>query len=130
MAWQTPKTNWVSTDSITASDWNRMSGNADHIQHLAEQWFDIEQTYTPVVKESNEWSYASEWNDLCEAIWYVSDKLMFTYADMPVYYPNGPTPTATDLNTIEGLEATIFDAMRNVRFNGRMMLEAQLEGRL
>lgn len=129
MAWQTPKTNWVSTDAISASDWNRMSGNAEFIQELADEWFGVGQTYTTVTK-GNEWSYASEWNDLCEAIWYVSDKLMFTYADMPVYYPNGPTPTATDLNTIEGLEATIFNGMQNVRQRGRMMLEAQLEGRL
>ena len=29
MAWQTPKTNWISTDSVTATDMNRIEANIE-----------------------------------------------------------------------------------------------------
>lgn len=127
MAWQTPKTNWVSTDHISYRDWNRISYNAYYIQWMGETWLGIEQTYTQVEK-GNEWSYANEWNDLCEAVWSLNNKVLFSDVQMPVYYPSGPTPTATDLNTIETLELAIYEAILNIIESGKMMLEAQLEG--
>lgn len=127
MAWQTPKTNWVSTDHISYRDWNRISYNASYIQWMGETWLGIEQTYTQVEK-GNEWSYANEWNDLCEAVWSMNAAVLHRDVQMPTYYPSGPTPTATDLNTIESLELAIYEVILNIIESGKMMLEAQLEG--
>lgn len=33
MAWQTPKTDWTSTDGVLDSDMNRIEGNIDHIEN-------------------------------------------------------------------------------------------------
>lgn len=63
------------------------------------QYFDLEDMGSD--KAVNAYWYADEWNTILDNIRLISEKTGARIAEMPVYYPNGSTPTDNELNIIE-----------------------------
>lgn len=58
MAWQTPKTNWISTDRFNISDYNRIKNN---IEYLGEIGNEIYHYFTLADMGDDKTSYAGYW---------------------------------------------------------------------
>jgi len=111
MAWQTPKTNWVSTDFFNVGDFNRIKGNLLYLQDYLNKLFprtDIEsmgadKTYASMI-------YANEFNrieDNLEALNLGS--YVLSIGEKPVYQPNGTTTLFSELNRIEGAMLSLYE---------------------
>lgn len=102
MAWQTPKTDWVSTDFFNIQDWNRIRGNIQYIKELCDRLYDYftingieEKTYSSML-------YAKEINALEEDIYKIN---MNTYSvsanEQKSWAANMKAPSYEDFNRWE-----------------------------
>ena len=62
--WQTPKTNWVATDPINASDYNRWIGNLNELQTLCQQMYALVETDLGNSKTFSDYPYADMLNNI------------------------------------------------------------------
>lgn len=101
MAWVTPKTNWVGTDTFSASDWLRIVGNVEYIANA------LSVAYTPftTVTDGETLLTSKNRNDVTDMIETLCAKLSSSwnrgYVAPRVDY--GSTWNSKDLNIIEDL---------------------------
>ena len=62
--WITPKTNLVSTDLFNVSDWDRIRGNMEHLQHIAGNYYASFEIAKTQEKTVSSWLYASDLNTI------------------------------------------------------------------
>lgn len=62
-------------------------------------------------KAVNAYWYADEWNTILDNLRLISEKTEVAIDEMPVYYPNGSTPTDNELNVIENNCLVIYNAI-------------------
>ena len=101
MAWTTPKTNWVGTDTFSASDWLRIVNN---VKYLADE---LGIAYTPFTSVTDGTTLLTSKNrndvtDKIEEIYaYLSSSWNRSYVVPRIDY--GSAWNSKDLNTIEAL---------------------------
>lgn len=103
MAWQEPKTDWVSTDAVSFEHYNRIKGNIEYIHELAESLyaeFDIRDMGTE--KSAVSLYTAEEWNKFEENIDAINKS---TYPQQigvkKTFFPNGMFIKFDELNRLE-----------------------------
>lgn len=103
MAWITPKTDWVATDRISATDYNRIINNLQYLKDLSKKLFseieiedmgtDIDRSYKP---------YASMFNRIENNLETINENtLNFDIGDTQSYTSNGRTIDYNEINRIE-----------------------------
>lgn len=112
MEWQTPKTDWriqydaagrYTGDHFEAADYNRIIGNLEYLQNLRNTlWPSLSLGFMGEVTQAD-FAFASDFNLLEENL----QKLVASSADPGIgplhrWEGNGDSPTAADLNRIEG----------------------------
>ena len=104
MAWETPKTNWVSTDRFNISDYNRIKNNIVYLEEIGNE------VYKPfVLSEMGEdkTSYAGFWTPAEFNLFEANLELIkqnFPESDIgayKVFFENGPFIDYQELNRIE-----------------------------
>ena len=113
MAWNEPKTNWVSTDYFNAEDYNRVIGNLAYLKELADALFlhltDVslgeEKTYLSMI-------YAREMNAIEELLATLNlETYQFELGETMTYRANGSTPLWSELNRIESAIFLLYNTM-------------------
>lgn len=129
MAWQTPKTDWKSSDYININDYNRWIGNIKELEAMAQAVYASFSIADPGAEKTySDYIYADEINtieDDLEAI--CRSTYPFAIGDKRIYYPNQPTIDFAEINRIEAACLLIYDQLRG-QVNGRPMLEYTLNG--
>lgn len=104
MAWQTPKTNWKSTDRMNMSDYNRIKNNIEHLGVIGNE---IYHSFTLMDMGENKTDYSGYWRasefNLFEAN-LETIKNNFPAADIgerKTFFDNGPFIDWQELNRIE-----------------------------
>ena len=120
MAWITPKTDWVETDFINTSDYNRIAGNLNYIEELANVLYTVQDTE----ELSDDKVYSDlPFTDLYNAVENNLEKInQYTYAfdigDTKTFVVNQPYIDYVELNRIESWTLRI-----------KLTLEAQKENK-
>ena len=105
MAWETPKTDWVSTDKVNVADYNLWKNNLAYIRDFAYELFgdfttvtlydDKDKTYVPL---------ASELNALETILEQINDATYdLSIGDTQTYYVNQHPLDYDEMNRIEGM---------------------------
>ena len=110
MAWSTPKTNWLATDSFNIADYNRIKNN---LQYLHDESEIIYGEYDIADMGSDISSYAGYWDVAKFNI--IEQNLITINTHMNggnigqalTFHPNGVFITFNELNRIEGVSATL-----------------------
>ena len=74
-----------------------------------EEYYEIEDMGND--KAVNDFWYADEWNTILDNLRLISEKTGIAIDEMPIYYPNGSTPTDDELNVIENNCLVIYNAI-------------------
>ena len=110
MAWTTPKTDWVSTDTFNITDFNRIKNNLEYLHDESESMFG---QYDIIDMGSDLSSYAGFWdvskfNAIEQNLATINQHLIS--ADIGItltFYPNGAFITFTELNRVERATVTL-----------------------
>lgn len=113
--WLDPKTDWVSTDKINFSDYNRIKNN---IAYLKDKAFELCVPFEFQEMGSDKASYydipyADEFDNLERNLDAFKDNLYpFWLGDTKEWVENQYTPTYEDLNRIESACFTIYNGLK------------------
>lgn len=102
--WIEPKTDWVSTDKINYSDYNRIKNNIAYLRELAlTVYTDFSWQDMGVDKTSNvQYPYADEFNALEDNLESLrQNTFLFDDSDPKQWYQNQRTPNYEDFNRLE-----------------------------
>lgn len=102
--WIEPKTDWVSTDKINYSDYNRIKNNIAYLRELAlTVYTDFSWQEMGVDKTSNgQYPYADEFNALEDNLESLrQNTFLFDDSDPKQWYQNQRTPNYEDFNRLE-----------------------------
>lgn len=131
MAWITPKTNWVSSDFINYTDYERIRGNLDHLHDLsAELYYGMPNLNPMVAKASySDYPYASEWNALEINLHRIFSNIVTvrSIGNQMTFYDNGTTPNYEELNRIESAMLNMYNTLTG-QASGRLTLSFVLNG--
>ena len=113
MAWQTPKTNWVSTDKVNIVDYNRWKNN---LLYLKEKAVDIYGDFSTVTLYNDKTRtlvpLASELNALESVIATINEHTYdFNIGEGKTYVSNGHPLNHEDMNRIEGATLRIYETL-------------------
>ena len=98
MAWITPKTDWVATDSINATDHNRISGNLNYLN----EELHARQSELPDNKSFSDLPYASLWNAIENTLDAINQlSYEFEIGSKQEFRANGNYIDYAELNRIE-----------------------------
>ena len=129
VAWQTPKTNWVSTDYFNTEDYNRIIGNIAELRKIAIQAYPTfsiasmggEKTYSDYI-------YADEINTIESNLTTICNNTYpFAIGDQKTYYPNQPATNYAEFNRIESACLTIYQNLQG-QLSGKRRLSFILGG--
>lgn len=104
MAWQTPKTNWTTSDYFNLNpDYDRISGNIEYLNYLGEKLYGDFPHPTLGEYTINGWPYANFLNDIVDSVTALENYCFKPAENRPMrtYEANAPGWSATDLNIIE-----------------------------
>lgn len=116
--WQTPKTNWLSTDKINIDDFNRIKNNMQYLIDLGQELYGsfdtvrlaADQTYTGI-------PYASMWNAIERDIDLVYENT-FKFngkEDTVTWYPNNRYIDHVNLNRIESTQLEMYQYLYGIK---------------
>lgn len=98
MAWITPKTNWVATDLVNASDYNRIAGNLNFLKSAMRLML----ANLNDDKTISDLPYPGVWNAVEQDLESVNNlSYRFDIGDTQTFYANQPYISAEELNRIE-----------------------------
>lgn len=129
MAWQTPKTNWVSTDYFNIEDYNRIIGNIAELREIAIQAYPVfsiasmggEKTYSDYI-------YADEINTIESNLTTICNNTYpFAIGEQKTYYPYQPATDYAEFNRIESACLTIYQNLQG-QLSGKRRLSFVLGG--
>ena len=131
VAWQTPKTNWVSTDFINYTDYERIRGNLSYLHDLAKTlYYGMPGLNAMTQKTSySDYPYASEWNVLETNLHRIFNNIVTvrSIGSQMTFYDNGTTPTYEELNRIESATLNMYNTLTG-QSSGRLTLSFVLNG--
>lgn len=109
MGWTTPKTNWVATDYINASDYNRIAGNLLALQTQALNVFPpIEYEEMTDDKTYASLPYADDWNAIENNLETLNTHTYdYDIGATKTFYPNQAYINYAELNRIESASLRI-----------------------
>lgn len=109
--WVEPKTDWVSTDYINYTDYNRIKNNIDYLKDLALSLylpFAFEEM-SPDKSSYSDFPYADEFNALENNLDIIRGHTYSFFGDeSKQWYPNNRTPTYEDMNRLESACLKLF----------------------
>ena len=129
MAWQTPKTNWKSTDYFNYQDYERIRNNILHLKNLVDQVYATITLDAMTAKSGySDFVYADEFNAFENNL----DKIKKWITTVGIgskqtFYDNGATPNYTELNRIESACLKMYKTLSG-QISGRPMLSFILNG--
>ena len=129
MAWQTPKTNWKSTDYFNYQDYERIRNNILYLKELVDQVYATITLDTMTAKSGySDFVYADEFNAFENNL----DKIKKWITTVGIgskqtFYDNGATPNYTELNRIESACLKMRETLSG-QISGRPMLSFILNG--
>lgn len=129
MAWQTPKTNRVSTEKFNKDDYNRIIGNIAVLRELAVQVY----SEFPLADMGGEKIYgapiyADEINTIESNLATLCEKTYpFAIGEQRTYYPNQPATDYAEYNRIESACLTIYQNLQG-QLSGKRKLSFVLGG--
>lgn len=130
MAWTTPKTNWVATDFINYTDYERVRNNILYLRDLASTVY-AEITLENMTAKSgfSAYPYASEFNTLERNLHHIFNSIntIPSIGTMMTFYDNGATPNYAEWNRIESACLSMYNTL-NGQISGRLMLSFTLNG--
>lgn len=134
MAWTTPKTDWVDSDYVNWSDYNRIIGNLKFLTDLVDSLYakfdpdTITDTGDKITSYEHIWT-AEEWNNIEKALQDIIDfvKLTVGFGDGETFVTNGPFIDSTELNRIESAMLSIYERLTN-KAKSRLRLAFILKG--
>lgn len=120
MAWTTPKTDWVDSDYVNWSDYNRIIGNLKFLTDLVDSLYakfdpdTITDTGDEITSYEHIWT-AQEWNNIESALQGIIDsvKLTLNFGSGETFSTNGPFINSTELNRIESATLNIYERLMN-----------------
>ena len=131
MAWQTPKTNWVATDFINYTDYERIRQNIAYLHDLAAELYYKMPSLNPMAEKNSYalYPYASEWNALETNLHRIFNNIVTvrSIGNLMTFYDNGTTPLFSELNRIETATLDMYNTL-NGQALGRPMLSFILNG--
>lgn len=102
--WTEPKTNWVSTDYVNYSDYNRIKNNIEYLLELSLELFP-DFTFEDMGEDKNSYSqypYADEFTALENNLESLrQNTFLFDNSGSKEWYDNMATPTYEDFNRLE-----------------------------
>ena len=104
MAWETPKTNWVSTDRFNISDYNRIKNNIVYLEEIGNE---VYKSFALSEMGEDKTSYAGFWTPAEFNLFETNLELIkqnFPASDIGVsktFFENGPFIDYQELNRIE-----------------------------
>lgn len=102
MSWQAPKTDWVASDKILATDLNRITGNLAYLKTLSEQLYEYEISSLPSTQTRADKPYASKLNAIETVLEQINlNTYDFNIGDTQTYVANGHPFDYNELNRIE-----------------------------
>lgn len=129
MAWQTPKTNWVSTEKFNKDDYNRIIGNIAELREIAIQAY-TEFSLADMGKEKtySDYIYADEINTIESNLATLCEKTYpFAIGEQKTYYPNQPATDYAEYNRIESACLIIYQNLQG-QLSGKRRLSFTLGG--
>ena len=109
MAWTTPKTNWTSTSRFNYTDYNRIKNNILELQSMMSPQPTIESMGSD--KAVTSFFYADEANKFWSNTEILSRVMGFRFTDYPIFEPNGRIFFYSELNRLEQMHLTIYEAI-------------------
>lgn len=113
--WLEPKTDWVSTDKINFSDFNRIKNNIAYLKDKAYELY-VPFSFTDMGEDKvsySEFPYADEFNNLERNLDAFKDNLYpFWSGETKEWVENQYTPTYEDLNRIESACLYIYNGLK------------------
>lgn len=131
MAWQTPKTDWVSTDYFNIEDYNRIVGNLTELRNLAVIGYkDFDLDKMVVEKTYSDYIYADEINAIESNLTRICNNTYLPdIGTQQTYYANQPTPDWQEFNRIESACLTLYKNLQG-QLSGKRRLPFILGGGL
>lgn len=114
--WIEPKTDWVSTDYINYTDYNRIKNNIEYLMDLSSKIY----MNIPFKDMGNDkasyadFPYADEFNNLEENIDNIKRyTFAFDSSERKTWYENQRTPTYEDLNRLEQACLNLYEGLNS-----------------
>jgi len=123
--WQTPKTDWVSSDYFNAADYNRIKNNLIYLRDYAVKLYEKEFSIGTVSEDKtySDFFYAEEINQMeTNLVTITSNSVKTSYGTAPTYAANGKVMDYVELNRLESAILDVYSRLTNVE-NGRRMFE-------
>lgn len=119
MAWQTPKTNWQPTDTISYDDYNRIAGNLMYLVTLGNKiGYPIPTQTLDNSKTEDDLPYPSVWNTLENSVETInSETFNFDIGETKIFVANQAYIAYEELNRLESAILrlyTQFKAQENI----------------
>lgn len=138
MAWITPKTNWRAIydesgeylgDFLNVADYERISGNLQHIKDLYIEYNKPNVTLDAMVSiDTSSLAYASQWNAIennLEKLIIAFGGLLSLAGNKKIYIANGRTIDYNELNRIESISLQVYEYLP-LEYNAERHLEFSL----
>ncbi|MBR2493284.1 MAG: hypothetical protein IKB64_07500 [Paludibacteraceae bacterium] len=108
--WQTPKTDWVATDPISVTDYNRIIGNLNELQTLCQRMYELTATDLGNTQTDSDYPYEDMLNAIETALANVnSASYDFDIGTGVVFVANGSYFDFTELNRIESASLRLYN---------------------
>lgn len=118
--WTEPKTDWVSTDYVNYSDYNRIKNNIEYLRDLSLELFP-DFPFEDMGDDKNSYAqypYADEFTALEDNLESLrQNTFLFDDANAKEWYDNMPTPTYEDFNRLERACLLFYNGFNNVSKN-------------
>lgn len=118
--WQEPKTNWVSSDYVSYTDYNRIKNNIAYLRELALTIFmDFPFTEMGTDKTSYaQYPYADEFNALENNLESLRrNTFLFDNSGSKIWYENQRTPNYEDFNRLERACLLFYNGLTIIKEN-------------
>ena len=129
VAWQTPKTNWASTDYFNIEDYNRIIGNIAELREIAIQVYPVFSIASMGDEKAySDYIYADEINTIESNLATICNNTYpFAIGEQKTYYPNQPATDYAEFNRIESGCLTIYQNLQG-QLSGKRRLSFVLGG--
>lgn len=113
MSWITPKTNWISSDCFDKDSFNRIKGNLNYLNVLAnELFYDFNISDMGSDKSYSSMIYADEFNSMGTNLATInSHTYNLNIGNAITYSENHSAPLYSDYNRIEGAILLLYNTM-------------------
>lgn len=107
--WQTPKTNWVATDPVNVTDYNRIVGNLNELQTLCQEMYTLTATDLGNTQTFSDYPYEDMLNAIETALSNLNlASYNFDIGTGVTFVANGDYINYVELNRIESASLKLY----------------------